>query len=507
MRLDVIGHHRMSSFRSALSRRGTRLLSLALSAALVAGTAFAFDPPPAPPEIVALVDRGDFKAANAAIDAALPQPNVPADTARALAFERERMRRIRLDFPHDEAKVRADIKKQIPDLRDDEFARWEANNTLEHLTIDGEKRYFQRSVSNLWRLAPDALARRTEPPKTNDSPLESAHPHHKAAHDAAIATGKASVLPQRFRITQTLTVNADAVPAGETIDAWIPFPRHIPGQQDDIKLVGSMPAKGDLAPESALMRTMHLQGKAQAGKPTKFDVTYEVTISAQSHQIDAAKVVPLSEKEKRDLAPYLSQELPHVVFTDAMRALSKQAVGDETNPYAITRKLFALVDDKYPWAGAREYSTIPNIGDYALHAHHGDCGQQTLLLITLLRLNGIPARWQSGMMFSPTDYWNLHDWGQVYLAPYGWVPMDVTFGRLEGDPATEWFYLGGLDGYRIAFNDAWGVDFMPRKTHFRSDTVDSQRGEVEWKGGNLYFDQFDYDFEWNLVPTTPPEGA
>ena len=111
------------------------------------------------------------------------------------------------------------------------------------------------------------------------------------------------------------------------------------------------------------------------------------------------------------------------------------------------------------------------------------------------------------MMFSPTDYWNLHDWGQVYLAPYGWVPMDVTFGRLEGDPATEWFYLGGLDGYRIAFNDAWGVDFMPRKTHFRSDTVDSQRGEVEWKGGNLYFDQFDYDFEWNVVPTTPPEGA
>ena len=321
MRLDVIGHHRMSSFRSAPWRRGTQLLSFALSAALVAGAAFAFDPPPAPPQIVAMIDHGDFKAASAAIDAALAQPNVPAETARALAFERERMRRMRLDFPHDEAKVRADIKKQIPDLRDDEFARWEANNTLEHLTIDGEKRYFQRSVSNLWRLAPDALARRTEPPKTNDSPLESAHPHHKAAHDAAIATGKASVMPQRFRITQTLTVNADAVPAGETIDAWIPFPRHIPGQQDDIKLVGSVPAKGDLAPESALMRTMHLQGKAQAGKPTKFDVTYEVTISAQSHPIDAAKVVPLSEKEKRDLAPFLSQELPHVVFTDAMRQL------------------------------------------------------------------------------------------------------------------------------------------------------------------------------------------
>jgi transglutaminase-like putative cysteine protease len=111
------------------------------------------------------------------------------------------------------------------------------------------------------------------------------------------------------------------------------------------------------------------------------------------------------------------------------------------------------------------------------------------------------------MMFSDTDYWNLHDWGQVYLAPYGWVPMDVTFGRLHGDPDVEWFYLGGLDRYRVAFNDAWGTDFTPAKTHFRSDNVDSQRGEAEWRGGNLYFDQFDYDFEWTVVPTTLPEGA
>ena len=53
----------------------------------------------------------------------------------------------------------------------------------------------------------------------------------------------------------------------------------------------------------------------------------------------------------------------------------------------------------------------------------------------------------------------------------------------------------------------WGTQFEPAKKHFRSDNVDSQRGEAEWRGGNLYFDQFDYDFEWNLVPTTPPEGV
>jgi transglutaminase-like putative cysteine protease len=173
-------------------------------------------------------------------------------------------------------------------------------------------------------------------------------------------------------------------------------------------------------------------------------------------------------------------------------------VGDEKNPWRIAQKLYAAVD-RIPWAGAREYSTISNISDYALHAGHGDCGQQTLLLMTLLRLNGIPARWQSGMMFADDGakqtYWNLHDWGQLYIAPYGWMPMDVTFGRLDdADPAVAGFYLGGLDGYRIAFNDDYSRPFEPAKRYFRSETVDLQRGEAEWSGGNLYFNQWDYDF-------------
>jgi hypothetical protein len=30
--------------------------------------------------------------------------------------------------------------------------------------------------------------------------------------------------------------------------------------------------------------------------------------------------------------------------------------------------------------------------------------------------------------------------------------------------------------------------------------VDSQRGEVEWAGGNLYFDQWDYSFAAKVLP-------
>ena len=449
---------------------------------------------PAVIAVGALVDHGDFAGANAAIDAALPAAS-PLDR-RVLEFQRERMRRILLDFTQDAAQVRARLRKDIPDLTDAEFARWDAQGLLERMDIDGKRLYFNRTGSNLFRVSAEARARRADPKPFTASPLESTNQHHRDAVEAARAAHSDSVLPRRMRIVQSLVVDADAVPAGETVRAWIPYPRAIPGQQDDIRYVASEPAAHRIAPESTLQRTVYFEKPAVAGKKTEFQVTYDVTISARHFEVDADKVVPAEITP--ELAPFVAERAPHIVFTDDLRAFSRQVVGDEKNPWRIAQKLYAAVD-RIPWAGAREYSTIPNISDYALHAGHADCGQQTLLFMALLRLNGIPARWQSGMMFADDGkqqtYWNLHDWGQLYIAPYGWMPMDVTFGRLDdADPAVAGFYLGGLDGYRIAFNDDYSRPFEPAKRHFRSETVDLQRGEAEWSGGNLYFNQWDYDF-------------
>lgn len=441
-------------------------------------------------KIIARIDSGDFAGAKAAIAAALPAAT-PLD-ARVLEYQRERMRRIRLDFDQDAVAVQARVRREIPDLSEAEFARWDAQGLFERMDIDGRRLYFNRTASNLFQISEEARARRAHPKPFTASPLESANPHHREVVALARKQHAATVAPHRVRITQSLAVNADAVPAGETLRAWIPYPRAIPGQQEYIRFVSSEPAAHDIAPESTQQRTVYLEKPARAGAKTKFSVTYELTLSARYVQPEADKVVPAPATP--ELAPFVAERAPHVVFTDALREFSRQAVGDETNSWRIAQKLYASVD-RIPWAGAREYSTISNISDYALHAGHADCGQQTLLLITLLRLNGIPARWQSGMMFASNGYWNLHDWGQLYIAPYGWIPMDVTFGRLDDpDPAVAGFYLGGIDAWRIAFNDDYSRPFAPAKQYFRSETVDLQRGEVEWSGGNLYFNQWDYDF-------------
>jgi transglutaminase-like putative cysteine protease len=484
---------------AASIRHSRRNCAPALLVMLLCATGVGHASDAAPPDqVAAAIDDGQFKAAEAEIVIALARTGIDPATRTALDFQRERMRRILLDFTLTADDVKARLRKQIPDLTDAEFAKWDAHGLFERQLIDGRLLYFNRSPSNLFRLSPEARARRQQQTPMVDGPMESANAHHREVRDAALSQHTSSVAPRRLRVTQSLTVNADAVPAGETVRAWIPYPRALQGQQEEIHFVESMPAKHVIAPESTLQRTVYLEKPALSGQPTAFSVTYELAVFGRYAAVDPAKVKPATITP--ELAPFIAERAPHIVFSESIRLLSRQIVGDEKDPWRITQKLYAAVD-QIPWAGAREYSTITNISDYALHAGHADCGQQTLLLITLLRLNGIPARWQSGMVYSDGDYNNLHDWGQVYIAPYGWIPMDVTAGKLDSDdPAIANFYLGGQDAYRIAFNDDYSRDFVPAKQHFRSETVDLQRGEAEWSGGNLYFDQWDYEFEWQRLP-------
>lgn len=47
----------------------------------------------------------------------------------------------------------------------------------------------------------------------------------------------------------------------------------------------------------------------------------------------------------------------------------------------------------------------------------------------------------------------------------------------------------------MVVNNDYGMPLHPAKRYPRSETVDFQRGEVEWRGGNLYFTQWSYDMQ------------
>jgi len=451
-----------------------------------------------------LIEKGEFKKAEETIRQGLfNNPSLSAGEKRALEFELERMRRIRLDFSKSQAEVIEYIEQYLPDVKPADLVRWESEKSLEYILIDGEKMYFKDAAPNLFRLDKTlkAVKQKVDSQKPTNSKGEPAFDldsHCRKIVKAVQRTQKSTVLPVRMKIKQSLVVHPNVVPEGKIIRCWIPFPRAISDRQVNIQLVKTDPPLFILAnTEQTLQRTIYFEKPAIKDSTTRFSVEYTYEIYGSYTPIKAEKVTPVEPTP--ELKPFISEEPPHIVFTDEIRQLSRQIVGSETNPYRIAQKLFEWIDVNIVWASAREYSTIYNIPQYVINNRHGDCGMMTLTFITLCRLNGIPARWQSGWEFKPPQD-SMHDWGEIYFAPYGWVPVDVTYGRrATADESFRWFYLSGMDSYRLIFNDGMAADFFPLKIYPRSEIIDSQRGEVEWEGGNLYFDQWNWEHDWEII--------
>ena len=485
----------------------------------------------------------------------------------AKAWEAERQERIAKDFNKSYDEVKAYVAQYIPEVTDSMMEAWSASNRLENMEINGERRYFRKAGPNLFRIdkacegikaaaetlsgqpldgheADDAAvipllvaqvkaqlaggvgaeALPAELAAAAEQPAAEAAPENPAAEPAAPAPYLGT--PKTYRVRYTLTVDADAVPAGETVRCWLPFPRSDVARQTGVQLLSTSEPDPVMSRPDDAHCTVYMEKAAVAGEPTEFSEEFTYTAWGEWHPLSAEAVKPYVNNARMYLE-YTAERPPHIRFSPQIRALVKTLAGDETNPYLLARKYFTYVNDNFPWASAREYSTLEDIPDYVLREGHGDCGMVTLLFITLCRCSGIPARWQSGFMMHPSG-WNLHDWGEVYFEGVGWVPVDESFGippyavRTEpllgewapmyegalagGDPAAgdgrilplpeaEFFYLGGIDPYRMVVNSDYSAPLYPRKKFPRSETVDFQRGEVEWAGGNLYFDQWDYHMD------------
>ena len=298
----------------------------------------------------------------------------------------------------------------------------------------------------------------------------------------------------RMRVTYTLTVHPDAVPAGETLRCWLPFPRNDIRRQTGVRLLSTSEDHYIQSPSAYDHSTIYMERKAEAGKPTVFSETFEFTTHGAWFGLTPDMVKPYDTTTAR-YRKYTANRREHIIVTPRIQHLADSITRGITNPLLQARALYTYVDEHFPWASAREYSTIPNIPEYVLDNGHGDCGQVTLLFLTLCRAKGIPGHFESGFMVHPHET-NLHDWCEIYFEGIGWVPVDQSFGRVPWakDDATRYFYLGGIDSYRLVVNSDYGMPLYPAKRYPRSETVDFQRGEVEWQGGNLYFNQW----SWNI---------
>ena len=439
-------------------------------------------------DVRSMVIRGEFAKAERALSGRETQADVEL---------REMVRRLRREYSLDEAAMLEKLRPLIPGVAAADIRRWREAGELQHRVIDGQVRYFRREPSNLFRFSDDAKARRV---KVKEKPAAWKLTDHLAKVIAeAERSGNPEVVPVKHKIYFTVTIPAGAggAKAGSVARVWLPFPQEY-RQQKGVKLVSSEPEPTSIAENGTPHRTMYYERTIEdPSKPVEIKAAFEYVSHAYYPILSDQRAKPVAA-DWAGAKEYLSERAPHIAFTPELREKVKEIVGVETNQLAKARKIFHWVCNNVRYCAEEEYGVIPSISAKALTSLKGDCGVQGLLFITMCRAAGVPARWQSGWETKPSN-WNMHDWAEFYVEPWGWLPADPSYGlQKSDDPKVREFYFGHQDSYRLIVNLDYGRALVPPKTSLRSEPADFQRGEVEIDGRNLYLDEWEYDFRFEL---------
>ena len=447
-------------------------------------------------QICEQINQGNFAAAKELILSELNRDGLTDEARNSLRFISDSLNRVELDFHRTKDEVIAWIEKNRGFTPSDSMLEaWEKSKALEFRIINGKKRYFRNAAPNIFRVDTAARELSQIPAPKSDTPRDSLLIDAFTQKTPSNTKGKYLLPKKRITVHYTLTIDADAVPDGETVRAWLPFPRKDVGRQPEAKLIAASQENYTLSDDKTAHTSIYMEQKAKKGKPTVFSVDFEITAQGEWFNLSEITVNPYNKKS--DLFKiYTAERAPHILFSDNIRKLADSITQHAKTPVENLQAIYRYITARYPWASALEYSTIANIPQYVIANRKGDCGQVALLLITMLRYKGIPARWQSGWMTHPEEV-NLHDWAEAYFEGTGWVPVDVSFGRggaINIDPGRE-FFMSGIDSYRLYVNSDYSGAFFPKKQFPRSETVDFQRGEVETRDWNIYFNQWDYHIE------------
>jgi hypothetical protein len=281
----------------------------------------------------------------------------------------------------------------------------------------------------------------------------------------------------RFTVKVKLKIREEFMRVGEEITVHIPYP-----------------AICDCQPYSELIESSHPVYISEAGHRTaciktvlkeddEFFVTFKFDRVVRYIDLDFDKV------DAEQPTFYTNEALPHIRFTPYLVDLASKIKGDETNPLKIAKRVYDYVTENINYSYLRDYLYIDQIPEYVLKNGKGDCGAQALTFITLCRILKVPARWESGLRVGPNIN-SIHDWAQIYVAPYGWIPVDLTDGggaRRNLDPLKREYSFGNIDPFRMTACNDFQLGFDPPKRFMRCDPYDNQLGEAEYNDYGLGF--------------------
>ena len=438
---------------------------------------------PLPEDVLKLKNYGDFAGAQKMIDHFMTK-DIPNALRKRLEIEKDVLKVMGgNEYPYTYEEALEIMTSHLRDFKEEELQYLKEISAADWIYVDGTVHFQRRFYENLIKTRPD-LAERVMVEDVDDAQANELK--QKLLNDNVHYMKEKGGRTVRTQIRATIKAQKDAEEVGRKVTVHLPIPK-ICQQVSKVDIIAASPEITKIADEDAAQRTVCFETDLKADQ--EFMVEYAYDYHVDYVELDPAK----ASEEQPDFCT--NEQAPHIRFTPYLQELLKEIIGDETNPIIKARKIYDFVTTKVMYSYMREYFTIECIPEYAAINLKGDCGVQALLFITLCRMTGIPARWQSGL-YATEFYTGCHDWAQFYVAPYGWVFADLSFGGSAwrmGNTERWNYYFGNLDIFRMPANSEIQMEFTPEKKWLRIDPIDNQRGEIEYEDHGLSFDQVEVE--------------
>lgn len=428
-----------------------------------------------PEDILKLKAVGDFDTLEKVINLRL-EKDIPSALRYRLEEEKAIIEMMIPYYPYTYDEALAQIQDAIADFTEEEFETLKNNDEIDWIYVNGAVHFRDNFVLNILKTRPD-YAKRCQKEELLDQRTNSLNEYIQKMK----AQGE---MTYRIHMRASFKVKKDKQRVGEVIKVHLPLPIEY-AQVKNFQILKTSHEPTYIAPSDHPARTIYFEKEYEADE--EFSVEYVFD--------NAVKYVdPDPDKVSAAQPTFYTEELyPHIKFSPYLISVAEEIVGDETNPLVQARLVYNYITQHVNYSFVRAYYTITDIPTYALTNLKGDCGIQALTFITLCRILGIPARWQAGLYTHPETVGN-HDWAQFYVAPYGWLFADCSFGGSawrSGEKERWDFYFGNLEPFRMPATSDFQHDFYPELKYRRNDPYDNQTGEAEYESVKLTLDDIE----------------
>jgi sugar lactone lactonase YvrE len=171
------------------------------------------------------------------------------------------------------------------------------------------------------------------------------------------------------------------------------------------------------------------------------------------------KVGAMSDIPLDILSKYLKDEDKYRIDDPVIQKAVKEAVGDETSPYWILRRIYKYVRDhmKYELSGGW------NVAPAVLTRGNGSCSEYSFVFIAMCRAAGLPAKYVGSVAIRGDDASTddvFHRWCECYLPNYGWVPVDPSGGDQDSPSAVAEYFGFVANRYLITTDGGGNSEYL-----------------------------------------------